>query len=323
MSFALALGIALLLIPAARWTGLALGLVDRPADPALAIHAEPVPVLGGPAVVAAALGSVALLGRPLPGTVIAAVLVALAAGLTDDMRQLPPIVRLGLLIAAGVVLASDGLRLETFGPLAGVAVVALVAACTNATNLLDGQNGLAGGLVVIASLGLAWIADGGTGERAIGLALAGALAAFLVFNVPGKIFLGNGGAYGVGTLLAVVASGPASSDGWRGVIAAAACLGVFVFELCLTVARRLAARSSIASGDRLHSYDILADRTGSRLRSTIMMWGGGVLAAGVGVTASRVPLAAGIGLSAAGAAAATAWGIRTWKRRSTSMENER
>lgn len=324
MPFAIGVALALVLVPVAIRAGLAAGLVDRAADPSLAIHAHPVPVLGGPAIVGAALGAVALLDRPLPGSVVAAVLVALAAGLADDLRQLPPIVRLLLLVGAGAVLASGGVRLAVDGPIGALAVVALVTVCANATNLLDGQNGLAGGLGAIASLGLAAVAANGSGVEALGLALAGALVSFLAFNLPGRIFLGNGGAYGLGALLAALAAGASSADGWRGVVAVSACLGVFALELCLTIGRRLVAGSSLTSGDRLHSYDILAERTGSRLRSTATMCAGGAIAAGIGIGigASHLPLGGAVGLLVAGSAAGLGWARWNWTHRAQTGRDE-
>ncbi|MGH2793470.1 MAG: hypothetical protein ACRDKG_04115, partial [Actinomycetota bacterium] len=234
MSFLIACGIAVALVPIARRAGIAVGLVDRPSDPTLAIHARPVPILGGAAVVAATLLGAAVAGDGLPGSIVAAVTIAFAAGLADDVRQLTPVVRLVLLGGAGVVLAVGDVGIEPLGALAGVATVALTLACANATNLLDGQNGLAGGLASIAGGALALVAPAGSGVRSLGFALAGAGIGFLVWNLPGRIFLGNGGAYAVGTLLAALAAS-VSSSGWHGLLVAGACLGVLAFEMVFTV----------------------------------------------------------------------------------------
>lgn len=315
MSFLVAVGLALVLVPIALRVGVVSGLVDRAADPSLAIHARPVPVLGGAAVVAATLVATALAGDGLPGSVVAATTIAFAAGLADDVRQLTPVVRLVLLAGAGVVLATGGVQIEPLGSLAGVAMVALTLACANATNLLDGQNGLAGGLVSIAAATLAVTAAGGAGIRDLGFALAGAGVGFLVWNLPGKIFLGNGGAYAAGTLLAAIAASVTSAYGWKGVLAAGASLGVLGFEMLFTVARRLGSGASLTSGDRLHSYDIIAVRTDSRLRSTLILCAAGAIAGSIGYGASRVALATGAALAGVAALGAAAAGVRLWPGR--------
>ena len=315
MSALVAFGLAFGLIPLARRVGLATGLVDRPGDPSLAIHARPVPLLGGPAVVGAALGGAALVGRGVPGSVLGAAAIALATGLADDVKPLPPLVRLVLLAGAGAVLAAGGVKVSPLGPLAAVGVVCLVLVCANATNLLDGQNGLAGGLTAAAAAGLAGLAPGGSAARGIGFGLAGAVVAFLIWNMPGRIFLGNGGAYAIGTLLAALAAAGSRAGGARGLLAAGACLGVFAFELLFTVVRRVGTKASLTAGDRLHSYDIVADREESRTRSTYRFWAGGAVAAALGIAADRLALAAGAALVAVAAVAAGAWGARLWARR--------
>ncbi|MGH2727707.1 MAG: hypothetical protein ACRDKS_12120 [Actinomycetota bacterium] len=314
MSFVIAFAVALVLIPVARRVALATGLVDRPGDPSLAIHARPVPLLGGPAVIAAAFIAVAVAGDGLPGSVLAATLVSLATGLMDDVRPLPPLLRLAIHAGAGVILAVDGLGVSPLGALAGTGVVLLVLATTNAFNMIDGQNGLAGGTVAAAAVGLALIHPAGSPARAIGFALAGGMLVFLVWNLPGRIFLGNGGAYGAGALLAALAAS-ATAEGWRGLLAALACLGVFAFETIFTVARRISTGAGLLTGDRQHSYDIVAERGGSRVRSTYAFWVAGAIAAGLGIAVSRMRLAGGVALLGIAAVAAAITGLRIWTGR--------
>lgn len=313
LSFLIAFALALTLTPAARRAGAAVGLVDDPAGDELKIHSRPVPLLGGAAVVAAALLALALTGHQPPMAVVAAVAIALAGGLVDDVRPLTPLGQLGLQIAPGVVLLVgriDFAGLETLGPLA---VVLLVVAGANGVNFLDGQDGLAGGLAAIACLGLAAVAPDG---RSLGLAVAGALAAFLLWNrTPARIFLGNGGALALGTILAVLAIRAIDTDGWRGVFAATLCLAVFAFELAFTVARRLGTRS-LSVADRLHSYDLLAVELGSRGRATIVLWSLGAVAAALGFAVSRMPAAVGSGTMGAVAVVAAFGAYRLWSRHS-------
>jgi UDP-GlcNAc:undecaprenyl-phosphate GlcNAc-1-phosphate transferase len=282
MPFLLGLGLGLALVPVARWAGLASGLVDRPGDP-LRIHDRPVPLLGGAAVVGAALIGTALFGTVSPWVAGAAIL-ALLAGLADDVRPLPVWLRLAAQAAAGGLLVAGGFRLTPLGPLGAAAVVVLVLLAANAVNILDGQDGLAGGLAAIAAAALVGLAGWSDRSAAgvLGLALAGALLAFLLWNrPPARIFLGNGGAYALGTLLAVLVVG--TTDGWVLLVAAALCLAVFAFELVFTVVRRVRAGDPLTAGDRRHSYDLLAERLGGRTTSTLAFWGLGLLAGAAGL----------------------------------------
>lgn len=317
MSFLLALGLGIVLIPAARRVGIAFGLVDRPSEEEtgsgeLKIHDRPVPVLGGLAVVAAALGAGAILGSQPSPWLYAAVLGALAVGLLDDLRPLSPWVRIVALLLAGGALALGGWRVSPLGPLSVAAVVLLAPGCANAVNLMDGQDGLAGGLATLAALGLAGtmaLTADGPADTAAGLALAGALVAFLAWNrPPASIFLGNGGAYAVGVMLAALAASASAAGGWTGLLAAGASLLPFGFELAFTAARRLRWRAPLTRGDRGHSYDLLSAALGSRLRSTIVCWGVGAGSAALALGIALLPLAAGIGLAGVVAMASLAAG---------------
>lgn len=322
--FVTALGLGLLLTPAARRLGAAVGLVDRPAG-ALKIHARSVPVTGGLAVAGAALAAVAVDGAgPVPA-VVGAALLALVIGSADDVFGLPPWARVLGLAGSGVILtfAEPGASLGAAAP--AVTVIAALASA-NAVNVMDGQDGLAAGLALVAALGLAGLAASGGGQMGgtLGLALAGALAAFLAWNFPpARMFLGNGGAYAVGVLLAAGALLGLGDGGWIGLLGAGTCLGVFAFELAHTLARRLLSRARVTAGDREHTYDVLAARVG-RTGSSVAMWAVGCAAAGLAFAVRALPPAAGAALVVAGvvaAGAAAEWGLR-WIRRRTPASME-
>lgn len=315
MPFLIAFGLALVLTPAFGRMGLAVGLVDRPED-ALKIHSRPVPVLGGVAVMASALGTLAALRSWLPSAVIVAAAIALGAGLLDDTKPVPPWLRLLLQAAAAGVLLGAGFSLGPLGVLSAISGLVLVLACANATNMLDGQDALVGGLAAIAALGLSALAawSGGSEAARLGLALGGALVGFTIWNrPPARIFLGNGGAYAVGTLLAVIALVVTSQSGWRGLLAAGVCLGVFAFEIVFTVTRRFLSGSPIVPGDRFHSFDLLAAEQG-RNRVTLLFWGLGLVAAGLAFLIRLLPLTAGVFVTAAASGLAGLAGARLYTR---------
>jgi UDP-GlcNAc:undecaprenyl-phosphate GlcNAc-1-phosphate transferase len=317
MSFLICLVLSLMLTPVARMLGLRLGIVDSPEPGPLKIHQTPVSLLGGVAVVAAALGGLALSGGWLPGIVVAAGILALGTGLLDDARPLPAVVRVGFLSLVGALLAGGGFLAGFPEPLAFAGTVLLVLACANGVNIVDGQDGLAGGLAAIAAAGLAALAalSGRAEAAALGLALAAALAGFLVWNrPPARIFLGNGGSYAVGTLLAAQAVVVIEADGWRGLLAAGVCLGVFAFEVAFTVARRALRGDPLAAGDRLHSYDVLVSLGARREAVTLAFWTFGALAGAVALFVGRIPLLGAWVTALAAAGSAVAAGTGLWAR---------
>jgi UDP-GlcNAc:undecaprenyl-phosphate/decaprenyl-phosphate GlcNAc-1-phosphate transferase len=318
MPFFLAIALALVLTWAARRLGLATGLVDRPppggvgAD-GLKIHTVPIPVLGGLGVMTAMLGTLLLVDAELQPAVVGGVVLATAVGLVDDVRPLGAGIRMVALTVAGVLLVI-GLPLAQLGPLARPGVVVLLLLLANAVNLIDGQDGLAGGLAAIACAGLAAVIAASGGDPAAAIALAGAVVGFLAWNLPpARVFLGNGGAYGLGALLTVLAANATVGHGWHGLLAAALCLGVFAFELTFTVVRRLLASQGLATGDRRHSYDLLARYAGNRDRSTMALWTLGAVSAGAGYAADQVSLAAAVTMLAVAFVIGTAAGGRLWK----------
>jgi UDP-N-acetylmuramyl pentapeptide phosphotransferase/UDP-N-acetylglucosamine-1-phosphate transferase len=322
MPFFVAIAFALVLTWAARWLGLTTGLVDRPpaAEPGgsdqLKIHTTPIPVLGGLGVVAAVLGALLVTGAGLPALVIAGVVMATAIGLVDDARPQPASVRLVALAAAGVPIAI-GLpfdRLDQLAPAARVGVVVLLVLLANAVNLIDGQDGLAGGLGAIASVGLAAVIAANGADPTLALVVAGALVGFLAWNLPpARVFLGNGGAYGLGALLTVLAAQATIGHGWHGLLAAALCLGVFAFELTFTVVRRLLGSQRLATGDRRHSYDLLGRSRGNRDRSTLALWTLAAVSAGAGYASDQVSLAAAGTMIGVAFVIGTAAGGRLWR----------
>lgn len=308
MSAAIALIVSVALMPLAVRLGPITGLVDRPGPGGLKIHASPVSVVGGPAAIVAALVALGVRDALTAGLVVG-VCLAMATGVVDDVKVLPPWPRVALTGISGAIAASGGMGDDVVFSIVIGAILGI--ACTNAVNIVDGQDGLAGGLSCIAALSMGFAAyalDLPSGLT-LGLATSGGLIGFLWWNrPPARVFLGNGGAYGVGILLAaqaivLVASGP------RGFMAAALCLGPFAFELLLTAVRRTLVRTPVVIGDRLHSYDLLADRIGSRSRATIGLWLIGGACGGAGFASAVLPLAAGAIIASVGVVVAIITGI--------------
>lgn len=190
-------------------------------------HVGAVPRIGGVALVAALAAALAWSGwRGLVGAEVAwlglAAMPAFGAGLAEDVTKRVGVAARLLATMAAAAVGAWGLgavlpRLGVPGVDAllalwpvlawGVTLVA-VAGVANAVNIIDGFNGLAAAtsMLMFAAFGYVAWALGDAFIVQVCLAMIGALAGFFVWNYPrGLIFLGDGGAYLVGFLLAEVA----------------------------------------------------------------------------------------------------------------------
>ncbi|MCZ7535490.1 MAG: undecaprenyl/decaprenyl-phosphate alpha-N-acetylglucosaminyl 1-phosphate transferase [Acidimicrobiia bacterium] len=252
LAFAAALAVALAATPVVARLALATGLVDHPGP--LKVHRAPVAYLGGLAVAVAVAGPI---GAHRPA-LLAPLAAALALGVADDALDVPPRLRLaceaGIGVLAGVVVPAPGMPTAQ-----GIALTAVIAVgLVNAVNLLDGLDGLAAGAALASALGFAAL---GAGARVPALALAGALVGFLAYNrPPARIYLGDGGAYLLGTALAlccVLALDGGGASAWLG---APLIVAVPAVDTAIAIARRFRARLPLFGGDRSHVYDQLVDR---------------------------------------------------------------
>ena len=135
-----------------------------------------------------------------------------AIGLVDDISKLrrgsigiPARLKfpIQLVLAIPVAwIALDGQPLWWL-PLAVIAVVA----SANAVNITDGMDGLAAGLSIIAVAAVVlFLPNAPAGEKAVGMALCGALIGFVIFNRhPARVFMGDTGALAIGFALAAMA----------------------------------------------------------------------------------------------------------------------
>ncbi len=145
--------------------------------------------------------------------------VLVVLGTIDDRNDLPWRLRLGVEFAVAIVAVASGWRATFFtdcGVVTWIVSVFWIVGLINSFNMLDNMDGLSGGVATICSLFLAAVAFAfapnplsGEPQYFLGaflLVLAGAILGFLILNrPPAKMFMGDGGAYFIGFLLATTA----------------------------------------------------------------------------------------------------------------------
>lgn len=209
--FAGALVLAIGGTPLARLLAPRLGLMDRPS--ARKVHVRPVPRLGGIAIYLAVLAAAVFVGERYNFTQFGSIVVGATGmsflGLVDDRWGLRPLVKMLGQILAALLLYATGIYVGTLHhPLLNLVTTVLwVGYVTNALNLLDNMDGLAGGTAAIAAAFFALMCafSGQYLVGALSVAVLGACLGFLFYNLnPASVFMGDSGALFLGFVLAAV-----------------------------------------------------------------------------------------------------------------------
>ncbi|HEV7525802.1 MAG TPA: MraY family glycosyltransferase [Acidimicrobiia bacterium] len=285
MGFVVAFVIAAIATPVAMRVARRFDIFDRPGP--LKVHTKPVPYLGGAAVFVA----VGVVLAPSHPSWLVPLSLACALGIADDRFGVNVFVRLGAQIGIGCI---AGIVVPAPDPAGWVVTAVLVVGLMNAVNLIDGLDALAGGVVAAALVALSTLEPE---LRSIALPVAGALAAFLIYNrPPARIYLGDGGAYFLGTVLGMLLalSLHGGSAHW---FAAPLFVAVPVIDTAIAIFRRLRSRRPVTSGDRSHVYDQLVDRGWTRGRVALACIATQLVVGGVAAAAWRLELGAAVAIS--------------------------
>ncbi len=300
-SFLLSVGLTPLVIAWSRKSGLGL---DKP-DGVRKSHLGEIPRLGGvPLMVTVLCCGVGLVWlRPndfwvwLPSFTGAFLFFLL--GLVDDLRGLNAKWKFLLQIAIALLVYGMGLGIDKVSypgggwsvNLSGWALLVTVfwlIAIPNIINLIDGFDGLAGGLgmFMAVTLGLVGLMSEQQGVAAFSFALAGGLLGFLVFNFPpAKIFLGDGGAYLVGFCIAAVSAQSSQKGSVAAVLfVTVVALGLPILDTMFAMVRRTFRGFPLFHADDDHIHHRLEALGFSKQRIILGVYGVCVMLSLVGLS---------------------------------------
>lgn len=236
-------------------------------------------------------------------------------GLWDDIRPLGAKKKFLGQIVIAITVTSMGLSIEKFslpsygtielGGWSALVTVAWLIAIPNIVNLIDGFDGLAGGLGLFMSLTLGIV---GYFSEHLGLAwfaftMAGALMGFLIFNFPpARIYLGDGGAYLIGFSIAVLSL----SSSHKGSVAAALLvtvvgLGLPILDTSFALVRRALRGFPLFHADDEHLHHRLEKMGISKRRILFGLYGICVILSLIGLAifwnkGGTLPIAIGLGI---------------------------
>jgi UDP-GlcNAc:undecaprenyl-phosphate GlcNAc-1-phosphate transferase len=294
--FVVAIVFSTILTYVVRWLGVRLGAVDVPM--ARKVHTTPIPRIGGLAVFVSFVAMMAIMN--LFSTRISesfhfdhratfgfyGALVVFGCGLWDDFRRLNPWIKLlfqivgaSLAFAGGISISGiffDGHGIQ-FGILSYLVTVFWFLLFINAVNLIDGLDGLAGGVVFFTCLLMVILSvmSGNYPSAVYFTALGGAVMGFLRFNFnPASIFLGDGGSYFLGYAIAALAiMGSVKSQVSALMLIPLLALGVPMFDTLLAPLRRWIKGRRVFQPDRGHIHHRLLEMGLSSQKAVLVIYG--------------------------------------------------
>lgn len=269
------------------------GFTDKPTGGLLKIHRQPIALLGGIPILIVIISGLLLLWLNKPDTLLLILGLGLSSiflstvGLIDDFKSLDPFERVLFQIIAVTILFL-GLGKVFNLSFVFVAFLALIYIIPNinASNMIDGMDGLCAGLVLTTILGFGFwgYLDQNFIIIYLSVIMAGALIGFLFFNFhPAKIFLGSGSEL-LGFIGGALATLVLIKD--FNLISLAAIfliLGIPIIDMSLAILRRVRQKKSIFMGDRQHIYDLLLKRGLSQRKVWFTMIGGQLILNSIGV----------------------------------------
>lgn len=228
--------------------------------------------------------------------ILAGLVIVFLVGMKDDIENLSPLHKMtGLIVAISILIVRGGVQLDSMYGLLGMEgtfpnwLCLLVSGftllvITNAFNLIDGINGLAGtiGAIISISFGIWFFMAQQTYLGILSMTTAGSLVAFLRFNMtPAKTFMGDTGALIIGLLLGVmtiefidIASTGTFKAAYRFTNPIAVAVSILIIPLFDTIrvfTTRVLRGNSPFQPDRRHIHHLLIDSGYKHLEATVIL----------------------------------------------------
>jgi UDP-GlcNAc:undecaprenyl-phosphate GlcNAc-1-phosphate transferase len=310
--------------PLARALAIRVGAIAQPRD--RDVHAVAIPRMGGVALFAG-VGLALFVASRLPslqasfkngpemGWVVGAGAIICAIGILDDKYELDSLTKLaGQVLATGLMVTAGGVQLldlyTPFGDIgtislgrdAGIPITILLTLVTiNAMNFIDGLDGLAAGVAIIAAgaffvfayhLSQQGYLTVGAAPTLLAAVVAGACIGFLPHNFyPARLFMGDSGSMLVGLLLSAAATtatttvDPQALNGLNSLpflipLLPIGLLAIPFVDLLLAVIRRVRRGRSPFAPDKLHLHHRLLEIGHSQRRAVLLLYFWSALLAG-------------------------------------------
>ena len=300
--FAVAFGVTFATVPFAKHIARVVGAIDYPGN--RRVNTKPIPRCGG---IAMYLGVCAAAFTVFVGVrffhwelhnlyvlvdvnyvmLFIGVTLMFLVGLVDDITQLNPAMKFGGQIIAAAIVVAAGISVGTaripitgdyvtFGWMDYPVSVLYLLVFVNITNLIDGLDGLASGVVAIVSAALLYLVvmRGFMTMAFMCVALIAICLAFLCYNFfPASVFMGDSGSLLLGLLVGIVSvAGVARTQSFVIMVVPLAIAGVPVLDTISAIVRRLRGHQRIEQADQEHIHHKLLKSGLSQKRSVAVLW---------------------------------------------------
>jgi len=281
--------VSLIFTPLVRRLSFKVGAVDVPNK--RRVNVKVMPSMGGLAIYLTFFLSVFLL-QPVPYStsipIFIGATIVLVTGIIDDIKEISPKAKmLGLIIAAILVVYLNDLTVvQVSVPFGGFlflptwlgfpATIFWILAITNSINLIDGLDGLASGVSIIALstmgiIGIFFLGDTSFVTGILIFTLVGAIFGFLPYNFyPAKIYLGDTGALFLGFMISVMSLYGLKNVTLVTLIIPIVILGIPITDTVYAMLRRKLNRLPMSSADKHHMHHRLMS-LGLTHRQTVLV----------------------------------------------------
>ncbi|MBA7699258.1 putative undecaprenyl-phosphate N-acetylglucosaminyl 1-phosphate transferase [subsurface metagenome] len=224
-------------------------------------------------------------------------------GLYDDFKNLRAPYKFILQLAAAGIVTSGGYLIRSLtlpyigyihlGLMAYPITVIWIVGISNAINLIDGMDGLAGGIVAFAALSMGIIAliQHELNAAILAFSLLGAVFGFLIFNFPpAKIFMGDSGSLMLGFTLSIFPlMGISKASAFGSLIVPITLLTIPIIDTAAAILRRLRQKRPIISPDKEHIHHKLLEMGLNERQILSVLYGFCLYLAIVSVTSVILP----------------------------------
>ena len=284
-AFVIALIVTYICTPLVRTLAVKIGAIDAP--DARKVHQVSIPRLGGLAIYIGYMVSLLYSVKDISsvkGLLIGSVILV-AGGIWDDVKQIGPKTKLlGQIVAAlmlpifdnAIHFISIGDHMLYLEYLSIPLTVFWIVGFTNIVNLIDGLDGLAAGISLIACIAICIVTlqMGQVDLACITLALAGAACGFLRYNFnPAKIFMGDTGSMLLGyTMAAISVMGSVKTAATVGLVVPVIVLGLPILDTLFAIVRRRINGRPVFQPDKGHLHHRLLAMGLTQKQAVLLMY---------------------------------------------------
>lgn len=266
------------------------GAIDKPRSDEgnRHIHKREVPFFGGVGIFLSFLLGYMLFGSPSikMNSILIASFIVILTGITDDISPIKSWQKLiGHLIAASVItfygditlnnITAFGINLD-FGIFAYPLTIIFIVACANIINLIDGLDGLSGGICTIffITIGIIGLYQGRAGSLVMILtfAMLGSTLGFLLFNFhPAKIFAGDCSTF-LGFIIAVISLLEFKGPALISLFVPLTILAIPILDTLFAIIRRTLKKEPIFKADKGHLHHQLLGMNFSQVHTVLIIY---------------------------------------------------